>query len=162
MAPDVPPLVTTDLEPKTARLSSGTETAIQDDKAALQDARLRTVWDDSMKEPGGPWHPHREAWVLMFSWADEWDELQTAKEVTQLSDVFTNKFNYKVLIRKIEKNDSLPQHQVAKELTEFVWAHDRDGSLLIIYYAGHGMTTAPGTLILHGQVDTCGPPKGSF
>jgi hypothetical protein len=152
MAPSVPQVVTNDLDTTSTRRSLGTESAIQQDKAALQDARLRSVWDSTMTGGSGPWQPHDEASVLMLSWADEWNDLNTSTEVTRLGEIFSEKFNYKVLNRKIKKNGPLPQHQIACELALFVRDHDKLGSLLIVYYAGHGIGGSRGTLILQGHV----------
>jgi hypothetical protein len=151
--PLVPQIVTDDPEPKSARRSFGTASTSQQDKIALEDARLRSIWEDAMKEVGGPSQPHRKALVLMISWAPELDELQTSDEVENLGKVLAEKFNYIVVRGRIEKNDKLPQHQVSKYLADFVYDHDGDGSLLIIYYAGHGIRGAPGELTLAGQVD---------
>ena len=107
-----------------------------------------------MKEGSGPSQPHCEALVLMLSWADEVDDLKTKDEVNRLGEVFEEKYNYKVVKRQIEKNGKQPQHQVAHFLTQFVYDNDREGALLIIYYAGHGIRGAPGELSLAGYVET--------
>src|SRR5271169_5465465 len=119
--PLVPEIVTDDPEPKPAQRSFGTASTSQQDKIALEDARLRSIWEDSMKEVGGPSQPHRKALVLMISWAPELDELQTSDEVESLGKVFTDKFNYTVVKGRIENSDKLPQHQVFKHLADFVY-----------------------------------------
>lgn len=152
-SPLAPQVVTDDLDQKPAPRSYGTALTSQQDKTALEDARLRSVWEDHMKEVGGPWQPHRKASVILISWAPELDELKTSDEVERLEKVFTDKFNYKVVkvqIESVEKDDKLPQHQVVKYLANFVCDHDGESSLLIIYYAGHGIRGPPGELTLAG------------
>jgi hypothetical protein len=142
-----------DPQPKPTRRSSGTISTSQQDKIALEDAGLRSIWEDQMKEVGGPRQPHHKAVVLLISWALELDELQTSEEVEKLGKVFSTKFNYTVVKGRIEKNKKIPQHQVSKYLADFVYNHDDDGALLIIYYAGHGIKGDPGELTLAGQVE---------
>jgi hypothetical protein len=141
-----------DPKPKLARRSSGATSTSQQDKIALEDAGLRSIWEDQMKEVSGPRQPHHKAVVLLISWAPELDELQTSDEVDKLGNVFTGQFNYTVVKARIEKNDKIPQHQISKYLADFVYNHDCDGALLIIYYAGHGIKGDPGELTLAGQV----------
>src|SRR5579871_3644873 len=114
-----PQLVIDELDQKSALRSFATASTCQQDKTALEDARLRSIWEDHMKEGGGPWQPHRKAWVLTLSWAPELDELKTSGEVDRLAKVFIDKFNYSVVkgqIESEEKMGKLPQHQVAKYL----------------------------------------------
>lgn len=120
------------------------------DRIALEDASLRSIWEDQMREVGGSRQPHHKAVILLISWAPELDELQTSDEVEKLGKVFSEKFNYVVVKAQIEKNDKLPQHQISKHLADFVYDHDCDGALLIIYYAGHGIKGNPGQLTLAG------------
>jgi hypothetical protein len=142
-----------DPKPKPTRRSSGTTSTSQQDKIALEDAGLRCIWEDQMKEVGGPRQPHHKVVVLLISWAPELDELQTSDEVEKLGNVFASKFNYRVVKGRIEKNGKIPQHQVSKYLADFVYDHDSEGALLIIYYAGHGIKGDPGELTLAGQVE---------
>jgi hypothetical protein len=139
-----------DPKPKPTRRSSGTISTSQQDKIALEDAGLRCTWEDQMKEVGGPWQSHHKAVVLLISWAPELDELQTSDEVEKLGNIFASKFNYTVVKGRIEKNGKIPQHQISKYLADFVYYHDGEGALLIIYYAGHGIKGDPGELTLAG------------
>jgi hypothetical protein len=144
--------MTHDQEPQLPVRSGGSASLNQPDEVALGDVLaddyLRSIFEKSMKEASGPWQPHREAWVLMISWADELDDLKTRDEVTKLSSVFSERFNYGVVQARIENNDSLPQQQVQRDLANFVCEHDRPGHFLIVYYAGHGMKGPPGQLTL--------------
>jgi hypothetical protein len=133
-------------------IPSSTGSSNQQDEVALGDVlpedRLRSIWERVVKGADGSWQPHKEAWVLMISWADELDNMKTTDEVTRLSNVFSEKFNYGVVAGSIQNNRSLPRHQVQRDLAKFVCDHDAPGNLLIIYYAGHGSKGPPGTLNL--------------
>jgi hypothetical protein len=135
------PQVATTLEPESPLAA---QSAIQVDKEALEDARLRSVWESTMTVATG--QPHLDAHVLMLSWEEEWDDLNTDPEVKELANVFCEKFNYKVERKKIKKDGTRPQLQVMLALAQFVHDHDRPGALLIVYYAGHGIAGKPGQL----------------
>jgi len=106
--------------------------------AALEDASLRSVWQNVMKDFGLTGRPHRSVAVLMLSWANELDDLKTTAEVEKLKCVFRDNFNYKVIQRQLVANKR-PGLQVARHLANFVDEHDSDSTLLIVYYAGHGI-----------------------
>jgi Caspase domain len=140
-----------DQVPQTSPASESPEQAShsqQQDRAALEDSRLRSVWEDAMKEGVGPSIRHHKATVLMISWAYPLDTLGTAAEVDALGVVFSEKFNYTVLKNQIEDNGKLAQIQASKFLADLVYHHDEENSLLIIYYAGHGEGGDPGKLTL--------------
>lgn len=121
-------------------------------KAGMEDANLKAIWDEEMKdfEPTGK--PHRTTAVLMISWAEEASDLNTTKEVDELETIFRDVFNYEVIKREINGGPRamLPGVQVTKHLIELVEKYDRDSTLLIIYYAGHGFPGKSGGLQLAG------------
>ena len=124
--------ITDDAHQKSSASTDGQEAA------ALEDANLRGVWQNIMKDFGLTGMPHRSVAVLMLSWADELDDLKTMEEVEKLKGVFRDDFNYKVVQGQL-RADKRPGVQVAMHLTTFIFAHDSDSTLLIVYYAGHGI-----------------------
>jgi hypothetical protein len=70
--------------------------------------------------------------------------------VRRLSDVFNDRYNFRVYPRTLNsRQGKKPRLQIHKHLADFV--HDEDGkdTLLIIYYAGHGISdTTTGRLLL--------------
>jgi hypothetical protein len=118
-------------------------------KVALEDANLRNIWEHTMKDFGFTGKPHRNTAVLMISWIEELDDLHTTAEVNELESVFTELFHYTVVKRQLTGGKK-PGFQVSKHLLEFVETYDSDSTLLIVYYAGHGIPGKPGELHLAG------------
>lgn len=102
-----------------------------------------------MKVLGGIAAPHEKTTVLMISWCKEKNDLETSDEVNQLASVFRDLFNYKVVQKEITPRRK-PQIQVQKMLADFVDEYDDRATLLIVYYAGHGIPNEPGNLLLAG------------
>lgn len=101
--------------------------------------RLKLVFDSTLKEYGGQGRPHKETSVLMISWHESMDDLNTSEEVDELGEVFEKNFNFKVVKERIKKDHLSPQFHVEKILYDFISEHDSNVSLLIVYYAGHGV-----------------------
>ena len=59
--------------------------------------------------------------------------------MSELADVFENTFKYKV-IRKLLNGgtEKLPHQQLMKYIADFLYDEDERGTLLLVYYAGHG------------------------
>jgi hypothetical protein len=122
--------------------------------AASEDANLKTVWDDTMKDFGVTGKPHRDTAVLMISWVEQFDDLHTGAEVNELESVFTELFHYTVRKQQLSELGDKPSLQISKYLLEFVCEFDSDSTMLIVYYAGHGIPGKPGELHLAGY-GTC-------
>jgi hypothetical protein len=75
--------------------------------------------------------------------------LHIEEEVNGLEAVFSNHFNYTVIKRQIS-GDKPPAIQLSKYLSDFVWTYDNESTLLIVYYAGHGVPKVPGGLHFAG------------
>jgi hypothetical protein len=119
-------------------------------KAATEETNLRNKWDTVMRDFGEDGKPHRKAAVLMISWAEGLDDLHTAKEVDELEAVFVQLFHYTVIKAQLIRGKP-PAVQVNFHLARFVDDHDSDSTLLIVYYAGHGIPgDNPGELHLTG------------
>lgn len=102
-------------------------------------ARLQLVFDNELKDLSGTGRPHKACAVLMISWDDELDDLGTSKEINELGEIFEDLFNFKVVKKRILKDHRSPQVQVQKILGDFVYDYDSPVTLLIVYYAGHGI-----------------------
>jgi len=105
---------------------------------APEDNELQAVWDESMKAVNGGL-PHRKCAVLLISWEAKLDDLHTGDEVDGLEDVFKNLFRYTVVKKQLLKSRMSPHLQVQKILVDFVVEYDDESTLLIVYYAGHGV-----------------------
>lgn len=82
---------------------------------------------------------HLKVAVLMLSW--KWEDkgdLDTADEVARLAAVFEGKYNFTVHHGLITQQKSA-KHQINSYLAKFVLDEDAEKTLLIIYYAGHGV-----------------------
>jgi len=90
--------------------------------------------------------------VLLISWDEESDDLDTKDEVARLRDVFTKTFRFQVTPALIKKDPEHAAHlQVVRHVNNFLWNEDRANTLLIVYYAGHGVSGSPGILTLTGK-----------
>jgi hypothetical protein len=118
-------------------------------EANAKDVKLRNAWEKAMKDLGTIGKPHRNTAVLMVSWAEELDDLNTAEEVNDLEAVFKEDFHYTVVKEQLAA-DRPPAQQFAQFLINFVYKYDNESTLLIIYYAGHGTPGKPGELHFTG------------
>ncbi|CAM6001943.1 unnamed protein product [Sphagnum balticum] len=99
------------------------------------DLKYQQIWEESMEDMVLTGTPHKKAAVLMISWAEGLDELDTGPEVKELADTFRNLFHYDVV--EVELTASkLPQSQLNTHLAKFIEDFDTESTLLIIYYAG--------------------------
>jgi hypothetical protein len=115
---------------------------------------LRFIFEDKMRDNAKVGsHCHSKVAVLLIDWEKKSEGyLDTKKEVDSLRTLLRKKYHFTV--RRKRLNTDLPQAvstQLEKFLVDFKFECDSDESLLIIYYAGHGLNdiTAPGTLSLH-------------
>ncbi|KAL9117550.1 MAG: hypothetical protein Q9187_005912 [Circinaria calcarea] len=117
------------------------------------DSLLQTRWNKIMQNDPKFAGPYQNVAVLLISWADELDDLQCDEEVKKLQKVFQRKYNYTVS-RLVIGREKAPQHQVNFKMAQFLLDQDGQSSLLIVYYAGHGMPgNTPGQLKLIGKRD---------
>lgn len=112
-----------------------------------ENARLHSLWDERMKDKGGNGLPHEKTAVLLISWHESLDELKVDGEIHRLHTTFKLRYNYTVT-RKYIMPGKIAQNQISKFLADFVYQHDDEKTLLIIYYAGHGIGGKPGQLVL--------------
>nr|OQO25776.1 hypothetical protein B0A51_05986 [Rachicladosporium sp. CCFEE 5018] len=84
-------------------------------------------------------HRYSSVYVLMISW--EYDDLGTREEIARLGKVFRSMYNYETHHFQIPCVDD-PHYDLERELIRVKLDHGRTpGSLLIIYYGGHGEAT---------------------
>ena len=83
-------------------------------------------------------------------------------QVNRLEKVLIEKYRFKVKKTPINGEDGkLPQAQLHKYLADFVFEEDGDRTLLIVYYAGHGVPGGkPGQMRLAGYVEICSSGQG--
>jgi len=103
-------------------------------ETALINVKLRNVWEELMKGLGSTGVPKKKAAVLMVSWDESIDDMDTSPEVEALGRLFEEKFQYTVIKRKLTK--TRPANQINKYLSSFVAKYDDESTLLIVYYAG--------------------------
>jgi hypothetical protein len=91
--------------------------------------------------------------VLVLYW--EKGDLNVHDEIKGLVDIFENQFNYSVEHGPL-KGPYANTH-INKLVASFVHTHNGPGTLMIVYYAGHGR---PGEF--HGSLELFGSAKHSF
>ena len=104
---------------------------------------LQNIWDESMKGVGGVGLPHRSCAVLLINWEEKLDDLHTGVEVDALERVFKDVYHYTVEKQQVKEGKRGPHRQVQTFLLEFINKYDDENTLLIIYYAGHGIPGKP-------------------
>lgn len=129
------------------------ETPVTSTARSFETAKLQMAWDTAMEKVGGMGRPHKSTAVLLISWSKELDDLNTAHEVVGLEHVFRDDYNYQVVNFVIQTGKRVPQFQVLRSLVDFVEKYDDGSTLLLVYYAGHGVPgKKAGELNLHGWV----------
>lgn len=73
--------------------------------------------------------------ALLLNWID--DDLGTETELNDLDAQLKKQFNFTTEIWKIPNQDA--ENELEKKLSLVKGEHGGEGSLLIVYYGGHGM-----------------------
>jgi hypothetical protein len=60
-----------------------------------------------------------------------------SRQVKDLGDLFESDYNFEV-IRHVIDSTSMPEAALNYYLASFVHEYNKEGTLLIVYYAGHG------------------------
>ena len=94
--------------------------------------------------------------VLMLSHdaAEGNDDLNVKQEMSDLERVFKDTYNFGVTRRVIKKNNKMhkrSQAQVNAIVANWAYKHDGTSTLLIVYFAGHGVPSDSGELELVGR-----------
>jgi len=78
----------------------------------------------------------------------------TPSQVEELATVFEDHYGFEVQKSVIDSKDG-PRKQLNRDLSQFVYTHDKPDTLLIIYYAGHGSAMPAEEFILFESVKQC-------
>ncbi|KAE8446889.1 hypothetical protein EG329_011520 [Mollisiaceae sp. DMI_Dod_QoI] len=109
------------------------------DKKASHESKLKAFWDEQMRIGKKKEVIYKKAVVLLLSWDDDVDDLNTKDEVTKLERMFEDVFKYKTIRKKLTQNKNITaQAQINYILAQFVLENDGPSTLFIVYYAGHG------------------------
>lgn len=88
--------------------------------------------------PDGSTTRYERVHALMLSWKDIEDETERAEFRSQLS-ALSEEFNaYRFSVEEYQIESDMPYRKLSRRLDEFL-GHDRQGTLLIVYYGGHGL-----------------------
>lgn len=85
----------------------------------------------------------------MLSWTKDLDDLGISSDVDRLGSVFQDSFNFSVIRRQIGGNKSA-SIQVQLHVTDFIYEHDSESTLLVIYYADHDIPESADVLSSYG------------
>jgi hypothetical protein len=131
---------------------------------------LQTFFEQKMDKVGNK-RSHSNVAVLLISWEPEGEDYIDAgaevsrrpyalckniqlsnPKVDRLEAVFKNRYNFTVRKRRLHTLQGKPaRNQMNLHLAQFVLDEDGQDTLLIIYYAGHGIRNIkPGELTLVG------------
>jgi hypothetical protein len=73
------------------------------------------------------------------------------QKVSRLKKVLGERYRFNIQEKRLKDGNKTAQVQVNKYLADFVYDEDDRNTLLIVYYAGHGIPGyAPGQLMLAG------------
>ncbi|KAL8775027.1 MAG: hypothetical protein Q9209_000506 [Squamulea sp. 1 TL-2023] len=112
-----------------------------DDEDEQLNSDLQLVFDQNAQVGRQSSWLYEKVAVLLISWDGSCDDLNTEGEVDGLARMFRETYNYKVQNVKLNCNGCrLAQVQVNKRIADFVYDEDGPSTLLIVYYAGHGLT----------------------
>jgi len=101
-------------------------------------ARLETAAKAAEKCVRSRWHArdsYTRTSVLLLSWAD--DDLRVKSEIRQLRSLFQDSFNYEVFEWELPSGPGV-YLKTANRVGDFAAQYGGEGTLLIIYYGGHG------------------------
>ncbi|KAF2268850.1 hypothetical protein CC78DRAFT_575834 [Lojkania enalia] len=82
---------------------------------------------------------HDRGYVLLLSWAPALDDLGIKDEFDSLENTFRDLYGFGVDRQLLNGKNGNSQHEMNYHLSNFMWRHDAQDTLLIIYYGGHGL-----------------------
>ncbi|OCL10549.1 hypothetical protein AOQ84DRAFT_315278 [Glonium stellatum] len=95
-------------------------------------------WDESIRKNLGLPDGYQKVSVLLIKWEDAIDQLKVKQEVDEIHKLFKETFNYHVEL--VELKATKPQLQLESKINSFAFENDDKHNLIIIYYAGHGVS----------------------
>ncbi|KAL8819994.1 MAG: hypothetical protein Q9223_001699 [Gallowayella weberi] len=128
--------------------ASGYESAGEEEAS-----RYQVLWTNEMAK--GKYRStslYNKVEVLLLCWQVADSDMNTAGEVEDLKSVFEKDFGYHTTTERLVANpEKKLQVQVNAKVATFVDRHDGQDTLLIVYYAGHGLPGEFfGDLVLQG------------
>ncbi|MCJ1392223.1 hypothetical protein MMC18_005090 [Xylographa bjoerkii] len=120
-----------------------------EDPYVKRNSELQVAFTEVMEDTNRETSSYENVAALLLSWTE--DDLGVKAEVDTLEDVFRNVFHYEVHNKCLTTNTrTKPQIQVNQLVANFVADKEGPKTLLIVYYAGHGLPgLEPGHLNLH-------------
>ena len=101
----------------------------------IPDIDYRQCWDKALAT-----NPKKYAKVLLLRFANGTCDLDTEAEVNQLISTFEDSLHYQTFTKLLDPTNKTRLHlQFQKHLADFAYDHDDPDSLLLVYYAGHGI-----------------------
>ncbi|KAF2028208.1 hypothetical protein EK21DRAFT_114122 [Setomelanomma holmii] len=106
----------------------------------------RTIFNKYMKNKPVK---HDRVYVLIWTWEDALDDLKVREEVDRLENMFKDTYAFEVKRKELTSLEKA-SHQLNSFLSSFMEEHDESNTLLIFYYAGHGLYEN-GTVVFTGS-----------
>ncbi|KAG9237399.1 hypothetical protein BJ875DRAFT_493326 [Amylocarpus encephaloides] len=133
------------------------------DKEASCDSKLKAVFDEEIGKHKKNRFTFHKAAVLLLSWAEDFDDLKTGPEVNELERVFKDVLNFETRRKLLGHADKTAQAQVNFFISSFVHDYDDSGTILIVYYAGHGsQSESKDGLLLKGDKSSNSSERGEI
>lgn len=111
-----------------------------DSRAEIEASEYQVLWSKTMNKgkyvrPSG----YTKVEALLLCWAQGSGDMDTRREVNELSAVLMEGFGYNTTIEELDANmPTKLQVQLNAKVARFVDSHDGPSTLIIVYYAGHG------------------------
>ncbi|KAH6625402.1 heterokaryon incompatibility protein-domain-containing protein [Boeremia exigua] len=107
------------------------------DQEQAQARQTQSWWDEAAANRFGSPRAYSRVAVLLFKWANEIDELQTAVEVNDLEAMFRERFGFETDI--LELTSKKPQLQLNSRISSFAEKYNEPGNLIVVFYNGHAI-----------------------
>ncbi|KUJ08165.1 uncharacterized protein LY89DRAFT_725101 [Mollisia scopiformis] len=97
----------------------GSVTSELQEESASEDATLKAIWDEQMKNVEQTGRSYRRTAVLMLSWAEDDNNLAfgNASELRELGKVFTNVLRYEVVQRQLFRDEHVEDGEMMQPTT---------------------------------------------
>ncbi|KAH8790381.1 hypothetical protein F5882DRAFT_401411 [Hyaloscypha sp. PMI_1271] len=108
------------------------------EKRVQEEANYQVQWGRWMSD-GQQKSFYKHVSVLLLSWHPDCDDMEVDPEVQRLKNVFEGIYNYSVESIQLDcRTAATPQAQANLAVANFVHHNDKEDTLFIVYYAGHG------------------------
>jgi len=101
------------------------------------DFGMNTEGGDSARHAlsSGSYH---EVCALMICWENIDNQKELAGFKAQLDELAAEFRQYRFKVEHYEIESETPAHKLSRRFDQLIQEHDKEGSLLIVYYGGHG------------------------